>query len=281
MAIFLKVFFFGVNQAQSRALAFDTLQRRSDALADALEASRQAAASAAAAHASAPADGPELSQAIASAAEAQVLAQLEREVEARTGPLVRRCADAEQQLRGAKAALAKALQLKAAASASPLAAERRSPPRRSGGDRPSEASKREDWVRASAMQACVEKLRASEALLSNERDRHAAAMAEVATGHEAELASAWQGYQAAAAVYKQEMAAEHGQANHTVATLQLELRAVNERAAAAAAEAATAIAKYLSAWREAEVRGLTRNKDKPMRTPHATQARTFEHALAE
>jgi hypothetical protein len=256
-------------------LAFDTLQRRADSLADALEASRQEAASAAAAHASAPADGAELSQAIASAAEAQVLAQLEREVEARTGPLVRRCADAEQQLRGAKAALAKALQLKAAASASPSAAERRSPPRRS------EASKREDWVRASAMQACEEKLRASEALLSNERGRHAAAMAEVATGHETELASAWQGYQAAAAVYKQEVAAEHGQANLKVATLQLELRAVNERAAAAAAEAATAIAKYLSAWREAEVRGLTRNKNKPMRAPHTTQARTFEHALAE
>ena len=192
-----------------------------------------------------------MSQAIASAAEAQVLAQLDREVGARTGPLVARCYEAEQKLRVAEEALAIVRSEAKSTSAASAFGEAitneqspwSSPPnRRSDGSKKSSpsrqkhgsSSKREDWVRASALQACEDKLAVSDSMLLKEREQHAAAMSDLASSHEAELALSWQRYQAAVVAHQEE-----------VASMQAELQTANERA--------VNTAKYLSAWREAEV----------------------------
>jgi hypothetical protein len=264
------LFIQNVFQAQSQKAAYSALQQHADALALELKTSRQET-QAAVAKAAAPEkplnhDRPETSQAIASAAEAQVLAQLNREVEARTGPLVARCHEAEHKLRLAEEALARArsdakFNSAAAAAAAGAAAgagkaaaadeqspSSSSPHRRSdshknshspSGKKHSSASKREDWVRASALQACEDKLSASETIVLKEREQHAAAMSDLASSHEAELAQLWQRYQAAVVAHQEEASA-----------LQAELQTVNERA--------VDTAKYLSAWREAEVGVVTR-----------------------
>lgn len=243
-----------LSQAQSQKAAYATLQQHADALALDLKTScqeTQAAPAKAAEPKALDTSSPEMSQAIASAAEAQVLAQLNREVEARTGPLVARCSEAEQKLRMAEEALAiaryQAMSTPAAATLVSAAANEQSPSsssprRRNDGSKKSSpirqklgsSSKREDWVRASALQACEDKLAVSDSMLLQAREQHAAAMSDLASSHEAELALLWQRYQAAVVAHQEE-----------VASMQAELHAANERA--------VNTAKYLSAWREAEV----------------------------